>query len=222
MNKTGQESPRVNERLIMFLKNPLEGKVKTRLIPHLGAAGAATLQREMAIYIAGWMRAAALCRVARASIYHAGGSRAEMGRLLGEHFDFQPQAEGHLGVRLLRAFEESFARGDERVLIIGADCPTLRAGVLIRALDHLAERDVVIVPASDGGYCLIGMRRLVPQLLEGIPWGTGEVLAKSVEILKRDDIPYALLETHRDVDTPEDLMVWQEAYENYPVPKSNS
>jgi hypothetical protein len=110
-----------------------------------------------------------------------------------------------LGARMVRAFEETFARGYRRVVLIGTDVPTLPAYTVGEAFALLASHDLVLGPARDGGYYLIGLRHPTAELFEDIPWSTDHVLAATREKARERGLCTALLAQHRDVDTPEDL-----------------
>jgi hypothetical protein len=106
------------------------------------------------------------------------------------------------------AFEESFRTGSKAAVIIGGDCPSLTPEVIMAAFARLAENPVVLGPAQDGGYYLIGLSRPMPELFRGIPWGTDRVLADSLAVLQRRGCKPSLLEPLQDIDRPEDLCAW--------------
>ncbi len=185
-------------RLILFTRYPEPGRVKTRLIPALGAEGAAGLHRRLT------MRA---LRVAE-SVCFDGGTEPAMRHWLGDEKLFRPQGEGDLGARMSRSFEESFQEGSPGTVIIGADCPELKSNLLAAAFDQLSTHPVVFGPATDGGYYLAGLTRAVPELFRGPAWGTETVLADSLQILARVGLKPLLLDRQDDVDRPEDLPAW--------------
>jgi rSAM/selenodomain-associated transferase 1 len=116
-----------------------------------------------------------------------------------------------LGERMRYAAEDCFAGGTEFVLLVGGDVPALSAKLLERAIKALeGASDVVFVPAQDGGYVLLGMRRMIPELFEGPEWGGENVLAKSLEILKDLGLRAECLETLWDVDVPADLALLEQ------------
>ena len=191
--------------VLLFTRFPVAGKAKTRLIPALGPEGAAELQRRMTRIIAA--RAWAFSQSAphrRLAIHHEGGTRAEFRQWLG-HVDLVPQRPGDLGQRMLGGVLAETARGTDRSLLIGADCPRLAADVLEAAAAALDDVDVVFGPARDGGYYLLGLRRPEPGLFEGIPWSTGDVLARSIEKARSLGLTHRLLGELPDVDEPPDL-----------------
>ena len=118
---------------------------------------------------------------------------------------YRPQGNGDLGKRLQLAFADAFSVGVQRVVAIGADCPSLSTKMISRALDLLRTNDLVLGPASDGGYYLIGLGRLFPEIFINIPWGTDKVFAQTLNCARRLDLSVALLDPLSDVDRPEDL-----------------
>ncbi len=188
---------------MLFTRYPEAGNTKTRLIPYLGAERAAELQRWMTAAMAREM--AALGPDIDRQVHFSGGDRLQMQRWLGRQFTYRPQAGETLGQRLQQAFGDNFAAGMAAVVAIGSDCPRLSTDHLGRAFQQLQSHDVVLGPAVDGGYYLIGLRGHHPQLFEQIPWGTGEVFEQTVAIATHRNLSIATLEKLRDVDRPEDL-----------------
>jgi len=107
------------------------------------------------------------------------------------------------------AFHQAFQEGVEKVVIVGTDCPGLNEDLCQKAFEEIDRNEVVLGPAKDGGYYLIALRRPTEELFRGIPWGTGEVLAKTLETARRLGLRVSLLKTLDDVDRPEDLPVWE-------------
>ena len=191
--------------LMLFTRYPEAGNTKTRLIPHLGAKRAAELQRWMTASMAKEM--AALRLDIDRQIHFSGGGLSQMQAWLGRQFTYLPQFAGGLGNRLHQAFVKNFCSGMNAVVAIGADCPQLSAHHFEQAFEELQTHDVVLGPAADGGYYLIGLNSPHLELFEGIPWGTGDVFAQTVAIATRLNLSIATLEQLRDVDRPEDLEV---------------
>lgn len=193
-------------RLVVFTRYPEAGQVKTRLIPALGEAGAADLHRRM---ISRTLTAAgelALHGLAAIEVCYTGGGEQRMKRLFGEELKMVPQLEGgDLGDRMHAAFQRCFGEGAEKVVIVGTDCPGLSGRIMLRAFDELDQAPLVLGPALDGGYYLIGLTGVPPKLFEGIPWGTDQVLRRTVDLAKRLELPVTLLIPLGDVDRPEDL-----------------
>lgn len=182
-------------RVSLFTRWPTPGRAKTRLIPALGAAGAADLHRRLTESTVATVRAAGL----RLEIRSTGADPGAFRNWLGDDLAVVDQGEGDLGDRLARA------AGDVPVLLVGADVPGLRPGHLVAAAAALAHNPAVIGPAADGGYWLLGLAVPMPQLFVGVMWGTGSVLATT---LARLPARTPRLETLSDLDTPDDLARW--------------
>jgi uncharacterized protein len=205
------------DRLIIFTRYPLPGKAKTRLIPALGSEGAADLQRQMTEHTLRQVRKLMALRPVSVEIWFA-GSGTEQGLMqdwLGTEWVYQPQASGDLGDRLIHSFQSAFSQGMERVITIGTDCPGLDAGFIAQAFQSLADHDLVLGDATDGGYYLVGLRQSHPELFVGIDWSTAAVRQQTVEIAERLGLAIAYLPPLSDIDYPEDLPVW-EAIQNHP------
>ena len=199
----------IEERLIIFTRYPEPGKTKTRMIPALGAEGAAKLQRQMTEHTLVQALELQDNRSLSLEIYFAGGEQNLMQDWLGSHLIYQKQDQGDLGIRIQSAFERSFAVGIKKVVIIGIDCPDINTQLLSQAFEILQTNDLVLGPAEDGGYYLIGLSRLIPELFIDISWGTSEVLAQTLEIANQLEIELDCLPYLKDVDRPEDLVIWQ-------------
>ena len=196
------------KNLILFTRYPLPGQVKSRLIPALGAKGAAALHRRLVLRT--WRTALDASRAVadELEVHYEGGTEQAMNHWLGDSARFVAQRAGDLGERMAAAFQESFRAGSTATIIIGSDCPGLDSEVIAAAFVRLRESQVVLGPALDGGYYLIGLNRPMPELFIGIPWGTDQVLAASLAILKQRNRKAALLSPLSDIDRPEDLPVW--------------
>ena len=196
------------ERLIIFTRYPEPGLTKTRLIPTLGAKGAATLQQQMTEYTLSKVRELQT-RPLSLEVRFTGGSLTLMQDWLGTNIIYQAQGKGDLGERMARSLSVAFRAGMERVVIIGTDCPGLNASLLAKAFHQLRSHDLVLGPALDGGYYLVGLRCLILELFIDINWGTAEVLTQTVAIAKKLDVSVAYLPQLADVDRPEDLPIWE-------------
>lgn len=190
--------------LMVFAREPIPGRVKTRLIPALGAEGAASLYRDL-LKLA--LSAAAAVPDVRRELWCDGapprggvcaGLALEAGMVL------RRQGDGDLGARMSLALTEALKRTHGAVLI-GSDCPGYHADYLSAALAALTDHDAVLGPAADGGYVLIGLRRPAPSLFTGIPWGTDAVLEQTRAALTCLGWTWAELPTLSDLDRPEDL-----------------
>ncbi len=199
-----------DERLIIFTRYPEPGKTKTRLIPMLGAEGAAELQQSMTEHT---LRNAMRVKTRRSvslEVRYEGGSKMLMREWLGEHLTFRSQGDGDLGAKMARAFRDAFRAGAQRVVIIGTDCPSLNSELLEMAFDALLRSEIVIGPANDGGYYLIGLRRYVPQLFKRIQWGSEKVLEQTLRRAREVEIHTELLAPLSDIDRPEDLAFYEQ------------
>ena len=198
------------EKLILFTRYPVPGKAKTRLIPKLGAEGAARVQELMTGYAV--LNGRCYCAVSNVSleICFDGGSKSKMLKWLGKGLTYISQGTGNLGQRMERAFHRAFEAGFERVVIIGCDCPELDVECLSEAIESLKENDMTIGPSVDGGYYLIGLRKPTPRLFMGINWGTESVFEQTIKIAKSEGLKIAQLKKLSDVDQPEDLSLCRE------------
>jgi rSAM/selenodomain-associated transferase 2/rSAM/selenodomain-associated transferase 1 len=201
----------MKERLIVFARAPVPGLVKTRLIPALGPQGAAEACRRLTERTIGWASrldpggrgrvevrtddgtAAPAMAAARAG----GGGRAVA------------QGDGDLGRRMARAFAEAFSSGARRVVLVGADLPDLTPAHIREAWRLLRGADLVLAPAFDGGYGLIGLGRPCPALFEDISWGSEKVFEQTLSRAAAAGLAAELLPPLRDVDRPEDLAFWR-------------
>jgi rSAM/selenodomain-associated transferase 2/rSAM/selenodomain-associated transferase 1 len=199
----------VAKKLILFARYPTPGRAKTRLIPALGAEGAAALHRRLVLRTLRTATKARRALPADLEVRFEGGTEQAMSHWLGDGARFLPQGAGDLGERMAGAFDESFHTGSAATVIIGSDCPGLSPDLIAAAFARLTESPVVLGPAKDGGYYLIGLSRSMPELFRGIPWGTDRVLAESLAVLQRRSCKPALLDTLEDIDRPEDLPAWR-------------
>ncbi|MBD1919170.1 MULTISPECIES: TIGR04282 family arsenosugar biosynthesis glycosyltransferase [Cyanophyceae] len=195
--------------LLMFTRYPEPGRTKTRLIPHLGPEGAADLQRQMTEHVFTHVTAATQGLPLVVEVHFAGGSLAQMQGWLGNAVTYCDQSSGSLGDRLIAAFGQSFDLGRPGAIAIGSDCPALGGNHLAAALQALERVDVAIGPATDGGYYLIGLRRLETALFKDIDWGTDRVLGQTLAIATAQGLTVELLTPLTDIDYPADLPQWE-------------
>ncbi|MCB9556398.1 MAG: TIGR04282 family arsenosugar biosynthesis glycosyltransferase [Deltaproteobacteria bacterium] len=188
-------------RLAIFARYPAAGASKTRLIPALGERGAADLHRRLAEAQLRRARALTLDNL-RIEVHFTGADRQAMHDWLGEEIVLYPQSSGDLGDRMFAAL----AIDSTPTVIIGTDAPGLDAPLLTEAFAALQDHALVLGPASDGGYYLIGCtpppRR---ELFSAIDWGSERVLAQTLERAGRLGITPHLLGELDDIDRPEDL-----------------
>lgn len=194
--------------LLIFAKWPTPGVCKTRLIPALGADGAASLHRTMVARTLLLARRYSIRTGARIVLYSDGATPMDFQNWLGPDLECFSQCEGDLGRRLRHAFASHLSPND-KVCIIGADCPLLDEEDLADAFHRLDSSDVVLGPAADGGYYLIGLRAQAPDLFNGIAWGSDQVFQQTLQTAMRNGLSTQLLRTLNDVDRPEDLAEWE-------------
>ena len=140
--------------------------------------------------------------------WFAGGDLQMMQNWLGTELYYQLQGEGDLGKRMENSFLSAFDKGAQEVITIGIDCPGVNAPVLAEAFGKIRNYDLLLGPAVDGGYYLIGLKRAIGQLFINIDWGTAKVLQQTVDIAQQLNLSVGYLATLADVDRPEDLPNW--------------
>jgi uncharacterized protein len=186
--------------LIVFVRKPQKGNVKTRLAATIGEEAALCVYQKLLAHTAAVAKATA----ADSFIFYAGEIEQ------GDQWDAFPcfkrgQVEADLGGRMKAAFEEIFNESYSDVAIIGSDCPHLTAGHVQEAFEALQSHDVVIGPASDGGYYLLGMKKVYPALFEKIPWSTAAVYQRTIDIIRGSKLTFFSLPVLTDVDEEKDL-----------------
>jgi len=189
--------------LFVMAKDPRPGQVKTRLCPPLDHGTAARLYRCFLLDVLELV--AAVPGVDPVVAYTPAGARAAFAHLVNGRFHLVPQAGADLGARLENTFRVLFQRGYGRVAAVSTDSPDLPAEYLRQAFHHLERSSVVLGPCPDGGYYLIGMSRLVPELFREMPWSTDRVVPVTAERAARLGLELARLPEWHDVDTPDDL-----------------
>ncbi len=199
----------MSETLIIFSRYPEPGKTKTRMIPNLGAEGAAELQREMTEHTLNTAQQLLCRRKFTIEVHFTGGNQQQMLEWLGAEIQYIAQISGDLGDKMRAAFERAFNLGNQRVVVIGIDCPDLDQIILSKAFNSLQKQDLVLGPAKDGGYYLIGLNQSLPELFQNIDWGSDRVLNQTKVIADKLNLSTHYLPTLADIDRPEDLIIWQ-------------
>ena len=164
------------------------------------------MHREMTLHTLRWAAELRNRLQVGVEVWFSGGGVTEMRALYGDDFEFRPQSDGDLGRRLSAALNDP--EGFQPTVIVGTDCPDLSDDNAQKAFAALDEYDVVLGPALDGGYYLIGMRRFVPALFQDIAWGTSTVLVQTQRIAAEHGLRVFLLDPLPDVDEPADLVHW--------------
>ena len=189
--------------VVVFAKRPVPGEVKTRLVGLLGRQDACDLYQAL---LTDTLAAAGAVRDARGVIACTPcRESAWFGSTFGEGFECVEQGQGDLGDRMSRCFDEAFSRGARRVVVIGSDLPTLSRERIEEALAALDGHDLVLGPALDGGYYLIGLRRPAPELFSDVDWSTERVLRQTVEHARRCGLTLKQLAGECDVDDESSL-----------------
>ncbi|MCA9080424.1 MAG: TIGR04282 family arsenosugar biosynthesis glycosyltransferase [Planctomycetaceae bacterium] len=193
----------MSQQLILFARHPVPGQTKTRLGAGIGMERAAQFAEAFLLDLLDELRSDAWHRTIAFSPKTA-ASRAWFAECAVAEDTLWPQPPQSLGSRLNSACEQAFTHAD-RVVIVGADCPLLTAGLVHTAFEQLTHHDCVLGPASDGGYYLIGLRRPLPDLFTDIPWSTAQVLPATLARLVQLDATHWLLPERFDIDNIADL-----------------
>jgi rSAM/selenodomain-associated transferase 1 len=188
-------------RLGIFARVPAAGRVKTRWTPPLSAGEAAELYRA---FLGDLFERLAQSKVLPTVFYH-GEDPDALAALMPRPWPMVAQSGANLGARMAAAFQHLLAEPGDRAVIIGSDSPDLPLPFLRRAFQRLKHRDVVIGPASDGGYYLIGLRAPAPRLFQNVTWGESTVLAQTIENIARNGRSLSLLPVWHDVDDAQSL-----------------
>ncbi|MEX0859140.1 MAG: TIGR04282 family arsenosugar biosynthesis glycosyltransferase [Balneolaceae bacterium] len=188
-------------KLIIFVKNEEIGKVKTRLAESIGDAQALKIYRQLLRHTHEQASRTNATKEVWYSNFITENDLWDSG-----NFTKKKQSGSDLGARMSGAFRESLQlKKAQNVVLIGSDCPGLTAEIINNAFRQLSGKNIVIGPALDGGYYLIGMSSYFPELFENMVWSTDSVLEDTVEIIRKTGASFALLEELNDVDTAEDL-----------------
>jgi hypothetical protein len=208
------------ERIIIYTRYPEAGNTKKRMIPGLGAEGAASLQKDMTEHVLNAVRSFRALSDIDVQVHFKGQDCGRMSSWLGNDVTMVPQAEGDLGTKLIHSVTTSFREGARKVIVVGGDIPDIKPRLIFDALTALDHVDMTIGPAEDGGYYLIGLRWRSDYslrddrwtaLFKGIDWGTEVVFRQTVDAATATHLTYHAIERVADVDRPEDLPVWHKA-----------
>jgi uncharacterized protein len=191
-------------RIAVMARAPVAGQAKTRLIPALGAAGAATLAARLLAHAVAQAAGAQLGPVTlwtTPDTLHPAFVQAQQGHAVA----LAVQGPGDVGARMLQVFASSFANSRTPLLLMGTDIPGLTFEVLRNAAAALQNHDAVFVPTLDGGYALVGLQAPAPSLFTHMPWSTPQVMAQTRLRLKAAGLSHHELPALRDIDEPADL-----------------
>ena len=201
--------------VLLFLKAPRPGFVKTRLAVDLGNEHACEIFKTLASQTLATIPADWPVRI----FFTPSDALIEMKNWLGEDRPFFEQSEGDLGQRLESATRETFANGASSVILLGGDCPSITLNHLQEAAKQLNNNTPVIGPASDGGYWLLGLPQHSPTIFEDIAWSSDSVFTSTLNRLETFDVTPHQLEILEDID---DLAAWKRALTIHPNLKTTS
>jgi hypothetical protein len=190
--------------ILLFVRTPEKGKVKSRLAAELGEEMAVVIYKSFVLDILAMLLNGPYPLTLCVHPPHSGEALADW---LGPSLTYVPQEGNDLGEKMKNAFVRSFSGRTERAVLIGSDIPDLSMAIIDEAFVSLDTCDAVIGPASDGGYYLIGFRRdrFLPGIFEGIPWGTEAVCGKTLGLFHCAGCRVHVLPEWHDIDTADDL-----------------
>jgi len=192
--------------LIVFAKEPLKGRVKTRLGEHYTEEECVDLYKSF-LHFTIELTHKITCD--KKILAYDSEGEPDFLRQIAAGFEFYEQKGAKLGEKMYNAIEYAYRSGASNVIIIGSDSPTLPSDFVDKAFAALDLYDVVIGPCRDGGYYLIGMKEPCPGIFEGIKWSTETVLRDTLLNVKRLDKKYMILEEWYDIDKPEDVAFFE-------------
>ena len=203
-----------SKHLLVFTRYPEPGSTKTRMIPLLGSKGAAKLHRQMTEHLMEQIKDLPVSHDLLIEILFEGGDTSRFKKWLGKNYQYTAQCKGGIGIRMAQAFKASFEQGAFSTIIIGSDIPGITADLIKDAFLCLAGKNLVLGPAKDGGYYLIGLQKdamsdAVFHLFSSISWSTGAVLEQTIKKAEKLGLSYYLIQELEDVDKPEDIHVWE-------------
>jgi rSAM/selenodomain-associated transferase 1 len=206
----------MEQYLIVYAKQPTPGYAKTRLGATIGSQQAAGVYaRLLYAYLLQLLHANLTDTTVELSV--ASSSDVPYFAAAFPEFTVHPQVEGDLGRRMAASFEQAFAAGADSVVLTGSDIPRLDIQTLRAAFCALKAAPVVVGPASDGGYYLIGMRTPGAPLFEGVSWSSKHTLAQTEALAQAQGIAISYLPEQSDLDTQEDFERWHKSLTNDPI-----
>jgi rSAM/selenodomain-associated transferase 1 len=193
--------------LILFVRYPSPGKVKSRLAESMGENAAMNFYRICAEKT--FNECSHVDSKVKCYIFFSDKNDAEATQeWAGGRFYFSPQISGDLGERIKAALKEVFGYGATRVIVMASDVPDLSTRIIKEAINTLANNDLVVGPTFDGGYYLLGMKSLHEEFFTNISWSTPKVLGQTTKIAERLGLTITHLSVLRDIDTINDLREW--------------
>ncbi len=190
--------------LIIFIKYPQAGKVKTRLAKDIGDNEAAKIYSQMTKTII--EKTIDTANYNTFIFYDPPEKEQDIKKWINKkELNYLPQLGNTLGERISSAFKEVYSSGTNKALIIGSDCIDVDKVTINEAIDLLDTTDVILGPAQDGGYYLLGTNEYSPQIFQDIEWSTDKVLQQTIQQVNKMGLKYKLLKTLKDIDTVDDL-----------------
>ncbi len=214
INKNNYLKTQCKKAVIVFSKYPEEGKVKTRIANTLGNEFALTFHKECTEHTLIEVLKINSAEVFFYLFFTENKDREKIKSWTDSKFLLELQEGIDLGEKMLNAFKKVISSGSEKTIIIGTDIPDISADILNQAFNALDESDIVIGPSSDGGYYLIGMKKLYIELFSNINWSTNSVLTQTLKIIDDLKLSYFTLTELIDIDTEEALITWFERNSN--------
>ncbi len=198
--------------IIVFTRFPVEGKVKTRLAINMGNKFAVLFYRVCAEHT---FKELVKIKETGSKLFLFCSEENEIEQVMkwaGNNFNYYSQQGNDLGLKMYNAFDTVFRKGYKKVIIIGTDAPDVSMNIVQSAISVLDNYNVVIGPANDGGYYLLGFKLKLIDLFSGIEWSSSSVFDDTIEKLKNSKINYFMLDELIDIDTLEDLQNWLKQY----------
>lgn len=211
----------MNNCILLFVKYPESGKVKTRLAKTIGPDIAAKLYsifaKDILITLRSTEQKIVIC-------YDSNWPKEQYIQWLGDDMPFTAQQGSDIGQKMKNAFSDIFDEGIDNAIIVGSDIPDIDANIFTKAFDALAKHKAVVAPTADGGYCLIGFsaKGFLPKIFDNIDWSTEKVFNQTMEIFKHHRTNYYGLNRHFDIDTFDDLKEMFERNKNNDFRKTAS
>ncbi|AFH49681.1 Hypothetical protein IALB_1975 [Ignavibacterium album JCM 16511] len=208
---------KLNNALIIFLRFPKTGEVKTRLAKTTSTDFAVKFYKSCAENIVKNVKK--ISGINRFAFYSNEDEKEKITKWLGSKLFYSPQQGADLGTRMKNAFQKVFSTGAKKAIIIGTDVPDLSIDIITNAFNLLDSNDAVIGPAKDGGYYLLGIKKMYSELFDGIEYSTDKVFSETLDRMEKLNLSYQLLPELQDIDTEEDLIRWLNESNHHDIKK---